>query len=105
MLSKPCYKAKGEKIRAQWTPERRAAHAEKIREIRSKVKWANNGDNAGLSKWSAVHGKCINCKTTETPHQGKGLCRTCYTRLRCRSIRKNKATLTEQQAAKKAGLA
>ena len=39
------------------------------------AKLRSNGD-----KWSMKYEKCVQCGTTETPHQARGLCDVCYTR-------------------------
>lgn len=78
-------KTKGERIRAAWTPERRAAHAQHLSEIRKTRFWASVGPNVNpdmpSKRWSTDAKQCIVCGTTQTPHRGRGLCITCYLRL------------------------
>ena len=33
-------------------------------------------------RWALKHDACVECGGTERPHQGRGLCRACYQRLR-----------------------
>ena len=78
------WKATAEKIKAHWTPEKRAAHAKRIQKTRAATFWSSRGPNLkknGRSKrWSGLFKCCIVCGTTKIKHRGRGLCRTCYTR-------------------------
>ena len=77
-------KALSEKLKAAWTPERKAAQAIRIKEIREKVYWNNrdglNGDGP-KRKWAARWDHCLSCGTKDTPHHSHGLCRRCFPRI------------------------
>jgi hypothetical protein len=42
---------------------------------------------AWLHEWSEHYAACVECGTTDQPHQGRGLCRRCDSRLRQRARR------------------
>jgi hypothetical protein len=80
--AKKDYTAIGRKVAAAWTPERRAVHAELLRRIKRKML---------AGRWSLKYEHCIECGTSETPHQAHGLCKRCYGRMAMRARLKAKA--------------
>lgn len=110
-------RAIGEKNRAAWTPEKRAAHAARISAIRKANPWASRGKNVDPNgpftrskTWAPQLGckRCIVCHTTEYRHRGFGLCQRCYARKRGQELsakrrQKRESEMREREAKAKIG--
>jgi hypothetical protein len=42
----------------------------------------------GLRPWSKKHRRCVRCRKTSRPHQGRGLCRRCWNKQYVRPSRR-----------------